>query len=72
MFEVTGRDLRGDGYGGYLEVGRAEAVQLRQLGLAGPVTQAADLEGLGGLDEGGEHVLGHVGLPFVHVLHQAL
>ena len=29
-------------------------------------------EGLGGLDEGGEHVLGHVGLPFVHVLHQAL
>ena len=51
---------------------RADGVELRQLGLAGSVTQTSDLERLRGLDEGGQHVLGHVGLPLVHVLHQAL
>ena len=73
VFEVTStRDLGGDGYGGYLEVGRPESVELRQLGLAGSVTQTSDLERLGRLYEGGQHVLGDVGLPFIHVLHQAL
>ena len=73
VFEVTStRDLGGDGYGGYLEVGRPQSVELRQLGLAGPVTQTSDLERLGRLYEGGQHVLGHVGLALVHVLHQAL
>ena len=66
------RDLGCDGNGGDLKVGGADGVELREFSLAGPVTQTADLQGLRRLDEGGKHLLGHVGLPLVHVLHQAL
>ena len=37
-----------------------------------PLGEPADLQRLRGLDEGGEHVLRHVGLALVHVLDQRL
>ena len=70
--EILGRGLWGDGDGGDLQV-RVEAVQLShllQLLLAGALREAADLQRLRRLDEGGKHVLRHVGLPFVHIFHQ--
>ena len=64
--------LRRDGDGGDLKVRRAHGVELGQLLLGGSVTQSPDLQRLCRLDEGGQTVLRHVGLPLVHVLHQAL
>ena len=64
--------LGSDGDGGDLEVRRSHGVELGQLLLGGSVTQTAHLERLCSLNEGREAVLGHVGLPLVHVLHQAL
>ena len=51
---------------------RTESVEFSQLLLARSITQTPDLQRLRRLDEGGQHLLGHVGLALVHVLHQAL